>query len=121
SSRFGESDLLKLSAALLDLLELVKHLARFLRLVQSSVVPGEMIERGGIARTQNCRLFEKRNCIDDFPLLLVHLSQLDIGVGQLGVEVDRFLKNRARFPRSEDTRLNSSHLVISYAVFCLKK
>src|SRR5256885_2534644 len=23
--------------------------------------------------------------------------------------------------RSEDTRLNSSHLVISYAVFCLKK
>src|SRR5256885_6821384 len=24
-------------------------------------------------------------------------------------------------PRSEDTRLNSSHLVISYAVFCLKK
>src|SRR5256885_13250755 len=24
-------------------------------------------------------------------------------------------------PRSESTRLNSSHLVISYAVFCLKK
>src|SRR5256885_12071123 len=24
-------------------------------------------------------------------------------------------------PRSEETRLNSSHLVISYAVFCLKK
>src|SRR6266446_7319407 len=24
-------------------------------------------------------------------------------------------------PRSEGTRLNSSHLVISYAVFCLKK
>src|SRR6266446_8618242 len=31
---------------------------------------------------------------------------------------------RARFPASSDrksTRLNSSHLVISYAVFCLKK
>ena len=28
-----------------------------------------------------------------------------------------------RFPlsRSEDTRLNSSHITISYAVFCLKK
>src|SRR5256885_7212828 len=26
-----------------------------------------------------------------------------------------------QLPRSEDTRLNSSHLVISYAVFCLKK
>src|SRR5437773_3550950 len=24
-------------------------------------------------------------------------------------------------PRSEDTRLNSSHITISYAVFCLKK
>src|SRR5947208_10838344 len=24
-------------------------------------------------------------------------------------------------PRSEDTRLNSSHQIISYAVFCLKK
>src|SRR2546426_1788647 len=32
--------------------------------------------------------------------------------------------SRATFDRSEDrksTRLNSSHLVISYAVFCLKK
>src|SRR5256885_9300685 len=26
-----------------------------------------------------------------------------------------------RWPRSEEHRLNSSHLVISYAVFCLKK
>src|SRR5256885_2527192 len=28
---------------------------------------------------------------------------------------------RTVFERSESTRLNSSHLVISYAVFCLKK
>src|SRR5688500_17611469 len=28
---------------------------------------------------------------------------------------------RLQLPRSESTRLNSSHLVISYAVFCLKK
>src|ERR1022692_5026560 len=27
----------------------------------------------------------------------------------------------ARFPDRKSTRLNSSHLVISYAVFCLKK
>src|SRR5256885_16514410 len=38
-------------------------------------------------------------------------------------EVAEFCRS-AGFPvvlRSEDTRLNSSHLVISYAVFCLKK
>src|SRR2546426_5882919 len=29
--------------------------------------------------------------------------------------------SRAFDPRSKSTRLNSSHLVISYAVFCLKK
>src|SRR5256885_13205035 len=31
------------------------------------------------------------------------------------------LEKHIRVSRSEDTRLNSSHLVISYAVFCLKK
>src|SRR5256885_11344872 len=41
----------------------------------------------------------------------------------LRVSADRVLAKR-RLPRQEDrksTRLNSSHLVISYAVFCLKK
>src|SRR5689334_24158842 len=35
----------------------------------------------------------------------------------------RFLENEFGFaqPRSEETRLNSSHSSISYAVFCLKK
>src|SRR5215211_1917405 len=33
----------------------------------------------------------------------------------------RAASRRALSPRSESTRLNSSHTVISYAVFCLKK
>src|SRR5256885_12172030 len=41
------------------------------------------------------------------------------GERQLGLEVLVKPSNRARDRKS--TRLNSSHLVISYAVFCLKK
>src|SRR5256885_7103062 len=33
----------------------------------------------------------------------------------------RDVKNELKFPDRKSTRLNSSHLVISYAVFCLKK
>src|SRR5438034_5962273 len=36
----------------------------------------------------------------------------------------RYIRNRSHFPSHSDrksTRLNSSHTVISYAVFCLKK
>src|SRR5437773_8360640 len=32
-----------------------------------------------------------------------------------------FERHHAGVPRSESTRLNSSHITISYAVFCLKK
>src|SRR5688500_19712701 len=48
------------------------------------------------------------------------LSRLDLAVtvGVLGTGVLR--QRRARRDR-KSTRLNSSHLVISYAVFCLKK
>src|SRR5256885_4379447 len=47
------------------------------------------------------------------------LSKIDITGIQAGarVDVDRYEKERDR----KSTRLNSSHLVISYAVFCLKK
>src|SRR5690242_21491183 len=41
-----------------------------------------------------------------------------------GVRVERGLGDGAGFPDAEDrksTRLNSSHMSISYAVFCLKK
>src|SRR5258708_17738603 len=43
-------------------------------------------------------------------------SLLDLG---LGAGVDQLLQNRFRDRKS--TRLNSSHQIISYAVFCLKK
>src|SRR5256885_12073045 len=37
------------------------------------------------------------------------------------IEMAHALRALAVLDRSESTRLNSSHLVISYAVFCLKK
>src|SRR5438034_3165337 len=45
--------------------------------------------------------------------LLLGSAQLEVGPGQLRCE--RNLQDR------KSTRLNSSHTVISYAVFCLKK
>ena len=42
-------------------------------------------------------------------------------VRQIQVEALRRLKDILQHERSESTRLNSSHTVISYAVFCLKK
>src|SRR5207244_12660118 len=40
-----------------------------------------------------------------------------VGIGERALEI----VDARREPRSESTRLNSSHQIISYAVFCLKK
>src|SRR2546426_6727972 len=62
------------------------------------------------------------------PALMVHRDE-ELGPAQsanLGRERDELLR-RLEIAREQDdtdrksTRLNSSHLVISYAVFCLKK
>src|SRR3712207_6883675 len=53
------------------------------------------------------------------PILLVLLRVLQ-GVG-LGGEWGGAVLMAVEHSRSEDTRLNSSHANISYAVFCLKK
>src|SRR5439155_6001987 len=47
-------------------------------------------------------------------------EKLGVGLGRVQV-VDQFLHRLDRRQRSEETRLNSSHVAISYAVFCLKK
>src|SRR5256885_9078043 len=47
------------------------------------------------------------------------LVVLDAHVGKAGSEAAAF--NRLHGSDRKSTRLNSSHLVISYAVFCLKK
>src|SRR5205807_9650466 len=44
-----------------------------------------------------------------------HVVQQQIGVERHGLLIERRHRDR------KSTRLNSSHLVISYAVFCLKK
>src|SRR5256885_4627512 len=41
--------------------------------------------------------------------------------GPKGLRRSQFLYSPRDFPDRKSTRLNSSHLVISYAVFCLKK
>src|SRR5437588_6081521 len=51
----------------------------------------------------------------DFRGDTIHPSTLEV-MHELGI-LDEFLK----LPHRESTRLNSSHTVISYAVFCLKK
>src|SRR5256885_12700915 len=47
------------------------------------------------------------------PMITPHRVKLDGALDRLGGVADR--------PDRKSTRLNSSHLVISYAVFCLKK
>src|SRR5256885_3971274 len=53
----------------------------------------------------------------------VHSHRRARGMGPLsrGVQRDRRRADRRRRQDRKSTRLNSSHLVISYAVFCLKK
>src|SRR5947208_4732147 len=56
----------------------------------------------------------------------IHVIRLDLGVGavpQQPFDHGRDLTGRARFELADrkSTRLNSSHQIISYAVFCLKK
>src|SRR3989454_8939872 len=49
------------------------------------------------------------------------LSDVVRSLGRRGYSVLRVFAEASVNTRSEGTRLNSSHLVISYAVFCLKK
>src|SRR5207249_324116 len=49
------------------------------------------------------------------------LSSTDHSVDALDRTIDRISQTSIMFVRSEETRLNSSHVSISYAVFCLKK
>src|SRR5256885_9441214 len=69
-------------------------------------------------------LFRSRNCkLQPLPCKLRGMLFLKAFIGNFGhacffVSLSLSLKG---FPDRKSTRLNSSHLVISYAVFCLKK
>src|SRR2546426_4782822 len=54
-------------------------------------------------------------------VLLIGLSELRGAMGVMLLAWTRFLLPAAMLGDRKSTRLNSSHLVISYAVFCLKK
>src|SRR5438034_8641182 len=49
------------------------------------------------------------------------LNVLDVLEQEPGITVERLGENRGVGQDRKSTRLNSSHTVISYAVFCLKK
>src|SRR5256885_10671251 len=72
-------------------------------------------------RSTSLALVGHRQVTDAYLLALAQrhkakLATFDIGV----IELIKAHKERSRQDR-KSTRLNSSHLVISYAVFCLKK
>src|SRR2546426_9069929 len=57
---------------------------------------------------------------DALPILLQRGGEADLALEPLGAHAGRQL-GRQHLQDRKSTRLNSSHLVISYAVFCLKK
>ncbi len=86
SFRSRKPHALELPAALLDLFQLLEHLGRLFGLVHFLIVPGKVIVRGGITGTESRRFLEKGNGFEHLSCLFVHLSQLDVGVRQLGIE-----------------------------------
>src|SRR5256885_11263027 len=72
---------------------------------RSRVCPGSARRLQSVAQASSCAPRGRVNRLADAG---VRPTSADVGDG--GVDVDR-----------KSTRLNSSHLVISYAVFCLKK
>src|SRR5256885_8614047 len=59
--------------------------------------------------------------VDGRPLEVPQGATVMDATNQLGVYVPHFCYHRKLSIDRKSTRLNSSHLVISYAVFCLKK
>src|SRR5436309_3891028 len=68
-------------------------------------------------------LFRSRRLLSESPARAVHrLVRLSRGVrGGRATAARRVQARRRRRPDRKSTRLNSSHVKISYAVFCLKK
>src|SRR5256885_8844159 len=64
---------------------------------------------GGLKQTDRTKVVRKVPILGDIPIVKLFFSTTHTE------KVDRELLDR------KSTRLNSSHLVISYAVFCLKK
>ena len=67
---------------------------------------------------------ESRNTSGLKQLVSDHVNSFDYfiqeGLHDMSTELQR-IQVKMSGKRSEDTRLNSSHITISYAVFCLKK
>src|SRR2546426_2949753 len=66
-------------------------------------------------------LFRSKERTDRKPAEIRLAAQLAEGSPGLAIEMDVAAAAQGRKKDRKSTRLNSSHLVISYAVFCLKK
>src|SRR5256885_16860035 len=63
-----------------------------------------------------------RSTLFPYTTLFRSLAEADhLAVSRAGVKAARAFRDDLRAGDRKSTRLNSSHLVISYAVFCLKK
>src|SRR5205807_6858236 len=84
----------------------------------SSLFPYTTLFRSALAQTQLCaEHLQQRRLLGALPLGGCDFVEDD----DVGAEVQQVVgRGKAREDR-KSTRLNSSHLVISYAVFCLKK
>src|SRR5688572_33206180 len=59
--------------------------------------------------------------MEDDPHVHHDVDEVRVGAVERPQVAGRFVEAQRQRPRSEETRLNSSHSQISYAVFCLKK
>src|SRR5438034_8884761 len=68
-------------------------------------------------------LFRSRERLEDGEVHAVRLCPDRQGVGELAARhrLECQVQGQVRLQNRKSTRLNSSHTVISYAVFCLKK
>src|SRR5205814_1596470 len=88
-------------------------------------IPGGLLVRGGKMRAAFGKVNTLHNHVlpwSDRPLVTRNLASVEDGIDDAGFSVARLITNPWIFLEDrKSTRLNSSHLGISYAVFCLKK
>src|SRR5256885_9469831 len=87
---------------------------------RSTLFPYTTLFRSALAGLTPARMIDLRVDVGVEPVLL-RSRDIPGGVGLSRTEADLHDRLDALEADRKSTRLNSSHLVISYAVFCLKK